>query len=136
MPGWAGGDADASLATEESTPVLRKTSNAEIEGPSASSMGHSGKVPSSERSFLHKVYRMFKTITVLVALLLLIAQVVSVVYLPFDGVEMVLKIFVSTFSALIVLNELEWWGMLRNSPILYNWIPRGVSFSVFSSLFI
>lgn len=81
--------------------------------------------PSSEKSFLHKVYNGFKIITVLFSLLLFIAQVVSVVYLPFDGVELVLKIILSSFTVLIALNELECWGMLRNSPLMWHWVPRG-----------
>lgn len=81
--------------------------------------------PSSERALPHRLYRAFKGITVLTSLLLFIAQVVSVVYLPFDGVELVIKLFLSSFSVLVIVNEFEWWGMLRNSPLLTNWAPRG-----------
>lgn len=127
-PDWASSksDSDSARAEEESRPVLQGASAAEMEMTStALSTEGSELAPSSERSFLHRVYRFFKFITISLSLLLLIAQIVSVAFLPFDGVELVLKIFLSTFSALIILNELEWWGMLRDSPMFWNWIPRG-----------
>lgn len=83
--------------------------------------------PSYERTYLHKIYRLYKFITIVTSLLLLIAQVVSVAFLPFDGVELVIKLFLSSFSVLIILNELERWKMLQESPLLSRWIPRGVS---------
>ncbi|KAL7532269.1 hypothetical protein ACHAWF_004069, partial [Thalassiosira exigua] len=85
----------------------------------------SSLAPSSERTFSHRVYRFFKVVTVLMALLLVVAQVVSVVYLPFDAVELVIKFFLSSFAVVIILNELEWWSLLTNSPLLTNWVPRG-----------
>ena len=81
--------------------------------------------PSFQRTFSHKLFRLLKFITILIAVLLMIAQVISLVYLPFDGVELILKIFLSSFCVMIILNELEWWGLLRASPLLWNWIPRG-----------
>jgi len=79
------------------------------------------------RTFTHRVYRFFKFIAIILSLLLLVAQVVSVFFLAFDRVEFVLKLFLCSFSVLIMLNELEWWGMLRDSRLLWNWITRGVS---------
>ena len=73
------------------------------------------------------MYRFFKFIAIILSLLLLVAQVVSVIFLPFDRVEFVLKLFLCSFAVLIMLNELEWWGMLRDSRLLWNWITRGVS---------
>lgn len=83
------------------------------------------------RTSTHRLYRCFKFVTVAWALLLLIAQIVSVVFLPFDGVELALKFFVSSFSVLVVLNELECWKALRGSPLFWNFVPRGVSFFLF-----
>lgn len=81
------------------------------------------------RTSTHRMYRCFKFVTIAWSLLLFIAQVVSVVYLPFDGVELVLKIFLSSFSVLVILNELEWWKALQSSPLFSNFVPRGVSFA-------
>ena len=61
------------------------------------------------------------------AFFLLVAQVVSVAYLPADEVEMIIKLFISSFCVLIILNELERWKMLSDSPFFSNWVPRGVS---------
>jgi len=81
--------------------------------------------PSYQRTCSHKLFRLFKLITILIAALLLIAQVISLVYLPFDGVELQLKIFLSSYCVVIIMNELEWWDALRSSPLLWNWVPRG-----------
>ena len=116
-PGWASGTDIATTKTqdyttgresydEESNPVLSDTSAADF--------SNTDSVPSSQRSRGHRMYRFFKCITSLTALLLFIAQIVSVVYLPFDFVELVLKVFLSGFSVFIILNELEWWSMLQN----------------------
>ena len=83
------------------------------------------------RTLLHRIYRLFKFITISISIGLLAAQVLSVIFLPFDEVELVLKIFLSSFSVLIILNEAEWWGMLRGSPLFSHWIPRGVSGELF-----
>ena len=88
-------------------------------------MPHSS--PTASRTFTHRAYRFFKFVTISVSLLLSIAQIVSVVYLPFDAVEFVLKIFLVSFCLLTILNELECWGALRDSPLLWNFISRGVS---------
>ena len=79
------------------------------------------------RSIVHRIYRFFKFITISMSVLLFIAQVVSVIFLPFDGVELALKLFLSSFSVLIILNEAEWWSMLEKSPLFKQWVPRGVS---------
>lgn len=81
--------------------------------------------PSNQRTCSHKMFRLFKFITILIAALLLIAQIVSLVYLPFDGVELLIKLFISSFCLLIMMNELEWWGILKESGLFWNWIPRG-----------
>ena len=77
------------------------------------------------RTLPHRAYRFFKFIIITLSLLLLIAQVVSVVYLPFTGIELLLKIFISSFCILIMLNELHIGKMVTRSPILKNWITRG-----------
>lgn len=139
-PGWVSGQATTTTKEpdytngqetydEESNPVL---SNSSPDFPSDNY--DVAAVPSSNRTKAHRLYRCFKFITSMTALLLLIAQIVSVVYLPFDFVELVLKIFLSGFSVLIILNELEWWSMLQNSPLLTNWITRGVSANVFDGI--
>ena len=86
---------------------------------------NSNTAPSNQRTCSHKMFRLFKFITILIAALLLIAQIVSLVYLPFDGVELLIKLFISSFCVLIVMNELEWWGILKESGLFWNWIPRG-----------
>ena len=124
-PGWASGTATATTKTQDYTTgqeAYDEESNPVI---SAADFSNTDSVPSSERSRGHRMYRFFKCNTILTALLLFIAQIVSVAYLPFDFVELVLKVFLSGFSVLIILNELEWWSMLQNSPLLTNWITRG-----------
>lgn len=50
----------------------------------------------------------------------------SVVYLPFTSLELLLKFFLGSFSILIVLIELEWGGkLITGSALLTNWISRG-----------
>ena len=118
-------------------------------GPGGDAWG--SEAPSTKRTKLHKLYRFFKFIIITNSLvrifcasygimclsgihnshlflqqLLLIAQIVSVVYLPFDGMELLLKFFVGSFSVLIMLIELESGGpLVTGSPILTNWITRG-----------
>ena len=89
------------------------------------SADNNAPLPSSERTCSHKLFRLLKLITTLIATLLLIAQVISLVYLPFDGVELLLKIFLSSFCVLIIMNELEWWSKLRENSLFWNWITRG-----------
>ena len=69
------------------------------------------------------------------SLLLGAAQVVGLVYLPWNVVELVLKVFVCSFSVLVMLNELEWWGMLRDSQLLWNWLTRGYFYMVSCRIF-
>lgn len=45
------------------------------------------------------------------------AQVVSEFFLAFDRVEFVLKLFLCSFSVLIMLNELEWGGMRQPAAL-------------------
>eukprot|EP00571_Detonula_confervacea_P011682 CAMPEP_0172313580 /NCGR_PEP_ID=MMETSP1058-20130122/20508_1 /TAXON_ID=83371 /ORGANISM="Detonula confervacea, Strain CCMP 353" /LENGTH=180 /DNA_ID=CAMNT_0013027255 /DNA_START=1 /DNA_END=540 /DNA_ORIENTATION=- len=135
QPDWVSSAATSRMVEdEECKPVLADRAtvfSAESFAPSMSASGgmemSTSDSPqlahSSQRTFLHRVYRFFKFITISISLLLFIAQVVSVIFLPFDGVELVLKLFLSTFSVLIILNELEWW--VTSSPLLQNWIPRG-----------
>lgn len=137
QPAWISSAATPSegVEDEESKPVLADratltTGECFTQALSASggmdfSTGSPQLGPSSKRTYVHRVYRLFKFINILMSLLLVIAQVVSVVYLPFDGIELVLKIFLSSFSVLVILNELELWEVLRSSPLLKNWIPRG-----------
>jgi hypothetical protein len=82
------------------------------------------------RTFVHRWYRLFKFVAIVSSLLLGAAQVVGLVYLPWNVVEIVLKVFVCSFSVLVMLNELEWWGMLRDSQLLWNWLSRGYFYMV------
>lgn len=69
-------------------------------------------------------------------LLLGAAQVVGLVYLPWNiMVELVLKVFISSFAVLVMLNELEWWGMLRDSQLLWNWLSRRYFYVVSCRIF-
>mmetsp|Transcript_11382 Transcript_11382/g.17381 ORF Transcript_11382/g.17381 Transcript_11382/m.17381 type:complete len:235 (+) Transcript_11382:82-786(+) len=134
-PGWANADDGEQLAREEGQPLSSKRSSSLFSrvsfAPTMTATNtmeaetNNNSQPSYQRTFSHKLFRLLKFITAIVAVLLLIAQVISLVYLPFDGVELLLKIFLSSFCAMIILNEVEWWGILRASPLLWNWIPRG-----------
>jgi len=133
-PGWANTD-DGELAEEEGQPLSNKRPSmfSRVSAPTMTATNNNvmeaetdnNTQPSFQRTFSHKIFRLLKIITTLVAILLLIAQVISLVYLPFDGVELLLKIFLSSFCVMIILNELEWSGILRSSPLLWNWLPRG-----------
>ena len=129
-PGWANTD-DGELAEEEGQPLSdqRQSMFSRVSfAPAAGETDDNAQTSSlSQRTFSHKLFRLLKFVTVLLAVLLLIAQVISLVYLPFDGVELILKVFLSSFCVMIMLNELEWWGLLRASPLLWNWIPRGLT---------
>ncbi len=134
-PGWANADDGEQLAGEEGQPLSSKRSSSLFSRVSfapkmtatntTEAETNNNTQPSYQRTFSHKLFRLLKFITAIVAVLLLIAQVISLVYLPFDGVELLLKIFLSSFCVMIILNEVEWWGILRASPLLWNWIPRG-----------
>ena len=134
-PGWANADDGEQLAREEGQPLSSKRSSSLFSrvsfAPTMTATNtmeaetNNNSQPSYQRTFSHKLFRLLKFITTIVAVLLLIAQIISLVYLPFDGVELLLKIFLSSFCAMIILNEVEWWGILRASPLLWNWIPRG-----------
>jgi hypothetical protein len=119
-PEWAAADTQAE-EDEESVSFTQSIAPIGIDGSS----GTAQIAPSPDRVFAHRIYRGFKFIAIAMALLLGVAQIVSVVFLPFDGLELVLKIFLSSFSVLVVLNEAECWGMLRGSPLFWNWISRG-----------
>lgn len=71
--------------------------------------------------------RHWTVLNIAFAFFLLVAQVVSIVYLPFDFVELLLKLFVASFCVMFIMNELETSKILRDSPLLWNWVPRGVS---------
>mmetsp|Transcript_36560 Transcript_36560/g.64080 ORF Transcript_36560/g.64080 Transcript_36560/m.64080 type:complete len:146 (+) Transcript_36560:57-494(+) len=120
-----GGDRSTSISSDNYAPSM-SAAGMEISTSATSSQ----LTPSTQRTYTHRVYRVFKFITITLSLLLFIAQVISVIYLPFDVIELVLKIFLSSFSVLIILNELEWWGVLRDSPVLRNFIPRGYFYAV------
>jgi hypothetical protein len=120
--GAAGGDEEQPLSGRQS--MLSRISFAPTLNE-AMETDNTHVSPSSQRIFSHKLFRLFKCITILIAMLLLIAQILSLVYLPFDGVELLIKIFLSSFCVLIVMNELEWWSLLKGSALFWNWIPRG-----------
>eukprot|EP00584_Thalassiosira_punctigera_P027230 CAMPEP_0172579342 /NCGR_PEP_ID=MMETSP1067-20121228/139198_1 /TAXON_ID=265564 ORGANISM="Thalassiosira punctigera, Strain Tpunct2005C2" /NCGR_SAMPLE_ID=MMETSP1067 /ASSEMBLY_ACC=CAM_ASM_000444 /LENGTH=227 /DNA_ID=CAMNT_0013372059 /DNA_START=32 /DNA_END=715 /DNA_ORIENTATION=- len=125
-PEWSStNNNNVTKATKAADEVTFTPSMSAAAGMEISDATSSQSSPSSQRTLIYRAYRFFKFITIAWSLLLFIAQVVSVIYLPFDGVELVLKIFLSSFSALVILNELEWWGALRNSPLFWNFIPRG-----------
>lgn len=132
-PGWAITADDDGPSEEEGEPLsskrqskrLSRVSFAPSAVASADMEAETDNNTPYQRTCSHKLFRMFKVITIFIAALLLIAQVISLVYLPFDGVELLLKIFLSSFCVLIIMNELEWWGALSASPLLWNWIPRG-----------
>mmetsp|Transcript_1756 Transcript_1756/g.3850 ORF Transcript_1756/g.3850 Transcript_1756/m.3850 type:complete len:243 (+) Transcript_1756:152-880(+) len=110
---------NASQEDEESKPVLGDQSS--IHGGTSSV----GNPPSNARTWPHKFFRLFKLLNIAFAFFLLVAQAVSVVYLPFDFVELLLKLFVASFCVMFIMNELETSKILRDSPLLWNWVPRG-----------
>lgn len=141
-PEWASGATSIptkSAQDEESAPAFQNrntvltsvsfapsmSANNGMDNMEMTSLNEPQLSPSTRRTFAHRAYRFFKFIAIALAFLLLLAQVLSLVFLPFDAHELVLKVFLGSFSILIMLNELEWWGLLKNSPILWNWIPRG-----------
>ena len=87
QPDWAASSAanDNKQAVEDEESL----SFASAQGMEITSTGESSfssqLSPSSQRTFAHRVYRLFKFITITISLLLGIAQVVSVIFLPFDG---------------------------------------------------
>jgi hypothetical protein len=132
-PGWANTNDDGA-AEEEGQPLSISNTRQSLFSRGGGAATAANRIeaetdnntqPSYQRTCSHKLFRLFKLITILIAALLLIAQVISLVYLPFDGVELLLKIFLSSFCVLIIMNELEWWGSLRASPLFWNWVPRG-----------
>jgi len=117
-----GADRSTAISRLSSAAIPASTSSLSARGMEMSS--HLAPSP-QRRTYTHRAYRFFKFITISVSLFLIIAQVISVVYLPFDGVELGLKFFLSSFGLLTILNELECWGALRESPLLWNFISRG-----------
>ena len=115
-PGWAS-------AQLSSTPEEDEENFPEI--PSSHSL--ESNMPSYKRTCPHRLFRCYKFITMMTAFLVMVAQALSVVCVPFDGIGLVIKVFLTSFCVLIILNELEWWKMLRDSPLFSNWIARGVS---------
>lgn len=133
-PNWAATNTEETKSVhEEIDPVLDDRQPAANSSMEISDGASPQLAPSAQRKPAHSLYRLFKFVTIAWSLLLFIAQLVSVVYLPFDGIELMLKIFLSSFSVLIILNELEWWPALRDSPLFKNFITRGY-FYVFLGL--
>eukprot|EP00970_Alexandrium_tamarense_P012915 scaffold3159_cov191-Alexandrium_tamarense.AAC.3 len=126
-PGWAS-------AQLSSTPEEDEENFPEI--PSSHSL--ESNMPSYKRTCPHRLFRCYKFITMMTAFLVMVAQALSVVCVPFDGIGLVIKVFLTSFCVLIILNELEWWKMLRDSPLFSNWIARGENnlkeFEIFGSL--
>lgn len=82
-----------------------------------------------QRTSTHKMFLMFQVIAGFTGINNLVAQVIAMTYPGDIAMEIVCRCYLIGFFALATLNEMERMPMLRESPILSNFVGRGVFYS-------
>eukprot|EP00978_Attheya_sp_CCMP212_P000422 scaffold867_cov50-Attheya_sp.AAC.1 len=84
----------------------------------------------SPRSWVRMVFVFISVFAIFIALAAGIGQFLSLFYQEINGaIHYVLRVYVVSFSALVVVNELEWFAFTRESRVLHNWVSRGLLYS-------
>jgi hypothetical protein len=84
----------------------------------------------SPRSGTRMVFVWISIFAIVIALAAGIGQLLSLFYQEINGaIHYVLRIYVVLFSALVVVNELEWFAFTRESRVLHSWVSRGLLYS-------
>lgn len=81
------------------------------------------------RSGLHKFFLMVNIMAGLTGVNNIVAQCVALRYPGNLPMEVVLRIYLIGFCALVILNEMERTPMVKESLVLSNWVCRGVFYT-------
>eukprot|EP00538_Stauroneis_constricta_P006908 CAMPEP_0119551090 /NCGR_PEP_ID=MMETSP1352-20130426/4454_1 /TAXON_ID=265584 /ORGANISM="Stauroneis constricta, Strain CCMP1120" /LENGTH=218 /DNA_ID=CAMNT_0007597099 /DNA_START=162 /DNA_END=818 /DNA_ORIENTATION=+ len=82
-----------------------------------------------QRKCLHQCFVLVNAITVTTALLMIIAQVLGMYFKELSLVDYVVRFYMIGLCMTVVLNELEWTSMVKDSQLLQNWITRGLVYA-------
>uniref|UniRef100_A0A7R9WMH7 Golgi apparatus membrane protein TVP15 n=1 Tax=Craspedostauros australis TaxID=1486917 RepID=A0A7R9WMH7_9STRA len=81
------------------------------------------------RKCVHKVFVVINGITVIIATLMFVAQLLGIYFKTLSLVDYVLRVYIIALCAMIVMNELEWTSVIRESRLLRNWLTRGLIYA-------
>ena len=82
-----------------------------------------------KRRFLHHVFIVVSIIAGLSAFNMALGQFIGIAFGAVGPVQYVLRVYVILLCALVVLNELEWTKLTRESTILHWWVTRGMAYA-------
>lgn len=82
-----------------------------------------------KRRCLHKIFVFVSIVAGLTSFNMGLGQFVGMVYFKVDPIQYVLRVYIIALCALMVLTELEWTKMTRESRLLNNWVSRGCVYS-------
>lgn len=112
-----------SKAADEHTPL-----QSELPHPSGPPNEQSRGI---QKGCLLQFLTIFSSLIIVCAVGISFLQVLGVYYLVSEMtfVRAAIRIYVVLFSFIVILNELEWSALVRNSIISYSWIARGMFYS-------
>lgn len=82
-----------------------------------------------KRTCTHRVFRFVKFLAVAAAFAMMIGQFVGIAFHLVNPIQYVLRLYMIGFCVVMILNEMEWISFIYQSPLLSNWVSRGVMYS-------
>jgi hypothetical protein len=82
-----------------------------------------------KRRWLHHVFILVSIVAGLSALNMALGQFIGIAYGKVGPIQYVLRVYVILLCALVILNELEWTKLTRDSTILHLWVTRGMVYA-------
>jgi len=82
-----------------------------------------------QRSKLHNLHRLLRILGIGGSLNMVVGEIWGMTLHRIPLEEDIVRCYIIGFSVIILLNEMELSQMLRDSPVLSNWIPRGILYS-------
>ena len=81
------------------------------------------------RTRLHKFSLFLSIAAIGSAINMAVGQILGMILIRVPFEEALVRGYLIGFSLLVVLVEMEWTSIIRESAVLYNWIPRGVLYT-------
>jgi hypothetical protein len=82
-----------------------------------------------KKTFLHRTFNFLSFLMGVAGFLMLVGQLVGLYFYNMDPIQSLMRCYVVLMCALIVLNEMGWTSVVRESDILRIWIFRGIFYS-------
>lgn len=117
------------------TSIFGKTKNIMTQSQKDLEFGRTERLKRMRRrTCLHKCFIFLNVLVALAACLMIVAQVWAMSVKDLIPLEVVVRLYTIGLCILAILIEADWFSFTRNSPIVQNWIPRGIFYTFIAFL--